>query len=64
MNRISRFVGFVHDNHSQISPLGEPNSVQIIEYPIRFIHQMSSVVIDSLFLQRSLIKAGMLSFAD
>ncbi|MFS8032746.1 hypothetical protein Hanom_Chr17g01561311 [Helianthus anomalus] len=64
MNRIPRFVGFIHDNLSQIGPLGEPNSVQIIEYPIKFIYQMSSVVIDSLFLQRTLIKASMLSFVD
>ncbi|MFS7969820.1 hypothetical protein Hanom_Chr09g00813651 [Helianthus anomalus] len=64
MNRIPGFVGFIHDNLSQIGPLREPNSVQIIEYPIRFAYEMSSVVIDSFFLQRTLIKASMLSFAD
>ncbi|MFS7973782.1 hypothetical protein Hanom_Chr09g00860691 [Helianthus anomalus] len=64
MNRIPGFVGFIHDNLSQIGPLGEPNSVQIIEYPIGFVYQMSSVVIYSLSLQRPLIKASMLGFAD
>ncbi|MFS7936242.1 hypothetical protein Hanom_Chr05g00413221 [Helianthus anomalus] len=34
MNRISWFVGFIHDNLSQIGPLRDPNSVQIIENPI------------------------------
>ncbi|MFS7954601.1 hypothetical protein Hanom_Chr07g00632431 [Helianthus anomalus] len=34
MNRISGFMGFVHDNLSQIGPLRDPDSVQIVEYPI------------------------------
>ncbi|MFS7948195.1 hypothetical protein Hanom_Chr06g00557121 [Helianthus anomalus] len=64
MNRISGFVGFVHDNLSQIGPLRDPDSVQIVEYPIGFAYKMSSIVIDSLFLQRTLIKASMLGFTD
>ena len=64
MNRIPRFVGFVHQNLSQIGPLRDPNSVQKVEYPIRLIYQLSSIVVDSFLLQSAFIKTGMLGFAD
>ncbi|MFS7984710.1 hypothetical protein Hanom_Chr11g00989751 [Helianthus anomalus] len=64
MIRISGFMGFVHDNLSQIGPLRDPDSVQIVEYPIGFAYKMSSIMIDSFSLQCMLIKASILSFAD
>ena len=64
MNGISGFVGFVHDDLSQICPPRNPDSVQIIEYPVGFAHELSSIVIDSFFLQRTLVKASVLCFAD
>ncbi|MFS7948596.1 hypothetical protein Hanom_Chr06g00561761 [Helianthus anomalus] len=64
MNRISGFVGFIHNNLSQIGPLRDPNSVQIIEYPIGFAYKLSSIVMNPLFLQCTLVKTSMLSFAD
>ena len=64
MNRIPGFVGFVHYNLSQIGPLRDPNSVQIIENPICFAYKLSSIVIDPLFLQGAFIKASMLGFVD
>ncbi|MFS7957574.1 hypothetical protein Hanom_Chr07g00667931 [Helianthus anomalus] len=64
MNRIWGFVVFVHDNLSQFGPLGDPDSVQIVEYPIGYAYKMSSIVVDSFSLQCSLIKASMLSFTD
>ncbi|MFS8027565.1 hypothetical protein Hanom_Chr16g01500211 [Helianthus anomalus] len=63
MNGVLGFVGFVHDNLSQIGPLGDPNSVQIVEDPIGFAYKLSSIVINPLFLQCTLVKASMLSFA-
>ncbi|MFS7922400.1 hypothetical protein Hanom_Chr03g00248661 [Helianthus anomalus] len=50
MNGVSGFMGFVHDNLSQIGPLRDPDSVQIVEYPIGFAYELSSIVIDPLFL--------------
>ena len=64
MNRISGFVGFVHQILSQFSPLRDPNSVQKVENPTRLIYQLSSIMIDSFLLQSAFIKTGMLGFAD
>ncbi|KAJ0853328.1 hypothetical protein HanRHA438_Chr14g0649941 [Helianthus annuus] len=64
MNRISGFMGFVHNNLSQIGSPRDPDSVQIIENPICFAYQLSSIVIDPLFLQSAFIKTSMLGFAD
>ncbi|KAJ0856650.1 hypothetical protein HanRHA438_Chr13g0580801 [Helianthus annuus] len=64
MNGIPRFVGFVHQNLSQIVPLRDPNSVQIMEYPIRLIHKMGSIMVDSFLLQSSFSKTRMMGFAN
>ena len=64
MNRVSGFVGFIHYNLSQIGPLRDPNSVQIIENSICFAYQLSSIVINPLFLQSAFVKTSMLGFAD
>ncbi|KAJ0454852.1 hypothetical protein HanIR_Chr15g0744651 [Helianthus annuus] len=64
MNRVSGLVGFVHYNLSQIGPLRDPNSVQIIENPICFAYKLSSIVIVSLLLQGVFVKTSMLSFTD
>ncbi|MFS7938456.1 hypothetical protein Hanom_Chr05g00439921 [Helianthus anomalus] len=64
MNGVSGFVGFIHDNLSQICPPRNPDSIQIVEYPIGFAYEMSSIVIDSFSLQRTLVEASMLCFTD
>ncbi|MFS7956305.1 hypothetical protein Hanom_Chr07g00653071 [Helianthus anomalus] len=64
MNRISGFMGFVLQDLSQFGPLRDPDSVQIIEYTIRFAYKLSSIVIDSLLLQGAFVKTSMLGFAD
>ncbi|KAJ0920007.1 hypothetical protein HanRHA438_Chr05g0236121 [Helianthus annuus] len=64
MNRVSGLVGFIHYNLSQFSPLGDPDSVQIIENPICFAYKLSSIVIDPLLLQSAFVETSMLSFAD
>ncbi|MFS7932529.1 hypothetical protein Hanom_Chr04g00368921 [Helianthus anomalus] len=64
MNGVSGFAGFIHDNLSQIGPLRDPNSVQIVEYPIGFSYELSSFVMNPFLLQCTLVEASMLSFAD
>ncbi|KAJ0433217.1 hypothetical protein HanIR_Chr17g0867781 [Helianthus annuus] len=64
MNRVSGLVGFVHYNLSQIGPLRDPDSVQIIENPICFAYKLSSIMVDPLLLQSAFVKASMLGFTD